>query len=297
VNLDGNPLTIYDNAVPQCNGTLAITDYDKDFTSWTVGANYSFTDTMSSYVRANRGGHFSDFDNGIRGSVTGETPPIQVVRNYEIGFKFQNEFLYADLSGYYRDFTGLQYQQTDRLGAPTGAKLFYGSESKGVNFIGALTLWDNFRFQAVANYLDGEYTDYDACVPFTNVVTGDGCARIEGQQLQRQPKLRYMLTPSYHFPFDWGGIDAQVTYTHVGDRTQDQSGLQQLGSYYTWDFALIANVGDNWQFALRGTNISDELALTESNSRIFGTAAGTNGVLLARPLEGSEINFQAKYLW
>lgn len=297
VNLDGNPLTIYDNAVPQCNGTLAITDYDEDFTSWTVGANYSFTDTMSSYVRANRGGHFADFDNGIRGSTTGNTPPIQVVRNYEIGFKFQNEFIYADISGYYRDFTGLQYQQTDRLGAPTGARLYYGSESKGLNFIGALTLWENFRFQAVANYLDGEYTDYDACVPFTNVVTGNGCARIEGQQLQRQPKLRYMLTPSYHFPFDWGGIDAQVTYTHIGDRTQDQSGLQELGSYYTWDFAVIANVGENWQFAVRGTNISDELGITETNSRIFGAAAGTGGVLLARPIEGSEINFQAKYLW
>lgn len=297
VNLDGNPLTIYDNAVPQCNGTLAITDYDEDFTSWTVGANYAFTDTMSSYVRVNRGGHFSDFDNGIRGSTTGNTPPIQVVRNYEVGFKFQNEFIYADISGYYRDFTGLQYQQTDRLGAPTGARLYYGSESKGLNFIGALTLWENFRFQVVANYLDGEYTDYDACVPFTNVVTGNGCARIEGQQLQRQPKLRYMLTPSYHFPFDWGGIDAQVTYTHIGDRTQDQSGLQELGSYYTWDFALIANVGENWQFSLRGTNISDELGITETNSRIFGAAAGTGGVLLARPIEGSEVNFQAKYLW
>ena len=297
VNLDGNPLTIYDNAVPQCNGTLAITDYDEDFTSWTVGANYSFTDTMSSYVRANRGGHFADFDNGIRGSTTGDTPPIQIVRNYEVGFKFQNEFIYADISAYFRDFTGLQYQQTDRLGAPTGAKLHYGSESKGLNFIGALTLWDNFRFEAVANYVDGEYTDYDACVPFTNVVTGDGCARIEGQQLQRQPELRYMLTPSYHFPFDWGGIDAQVTYTHIGDRTQDQSGLQELGSYETWDFAVIANVGENWQFSVRGTNISDELGITETNSRIFGAAAGTGGVLLARPIEGSEVNFQAKYLW
>ena len=77
----------------------------------------------------------------------------------------------------------------------------------------------------VANYLDGEYTDYDACFPFTNVVTGNGCAPIEGQQLQRQPKLRYMLTPSYRFPLGWGDIEAFVTYTHVGDHTQDQSGL------------------------------------------------------------------------
>jgi hypothetical protein len=297
VNLDGNPLTVYNNEVPVCDGTLDITDYDENFTSWTVGANYSFTDAMSTYVRVNRGGHFLDFDNGIRGSTTGNTPPVQVVRNYEIGFKFQNEFVYADLSGYFRDFTGLQYQQTDRTGAPTGARLLYGSESYGVNFIGAVTPIENFRFQVVANYVDGEYTDYDACFPFTNVVIGDGCAPIEGQQLQRQPELRYMLTPSYLVPFDWGDVEAFVTYTYVGDRTQDQSGLQELGDYYTWDFGVTARVGENWLFTLRGTNITDELGITESNSRIFGVAAGGGGVLLARPLEGSEVNFQAKYQW
>jgi outer membrane receptor protein involved in Fe transport len=165
-----------------------------------------------------------------------------------------------------------------------------------VNLIGALTP-GNFRFQVVANYLDGEYTDFDACFPYTNVVTGNGCAPIQGQQLQRQPKWRYMLTPSYHFPAPWGSVDAFVTYTYVGDHTQDQSGLQQLGTYNTWDAGITANVNEHWQFSLRGTNLSDELGLTESNSRIFGPAAGSGGVLLARPLEGSEVNFQARYLW
>ena len=297
VNLDGNPLTDYNNSVPVCNGTLAITDYDEDFTSWTVGANYSFTDSMAAYVRVNRGGHFLDFDNGIRGSTTGNTDPTQVVRNFEVGFKFENDLLYADISTYYRDFTGLAYTQTTSSGAPTGQRLFYGSESKGVNFIGWLNLIDNFRFRVIANYLDGEYTDFDACFPFTNVVTGNGCAPIEGQQLQRQPKVRYMLTPSYTLPLPWGDIQAYVSYTHVGDHTQDQSGLQQLGTYETWDFGIAANIGDNWQFNLRGTNVTDELGLTEANSRIFGTAAGTGGVILARPLEGSEISFQAKYRW
>jgi hypothetical protein len=149
----------------------------------------------------------------------------------------------------------------------------------------------------VANYLDGEYTDYDACVPYVNVVTGNGCARIEGQQLQRQPKLRYMLTPSYRMPFGDNEVQAYVTYTYVGDHTQDQSGLQQLGTYDLWDFGITASMGDNWQFSVRGTNLSNELGLTESNSRIFGPAADTGGVLLARPLEGREISFQAKYLW
>ncbi len=297
VPLDADPLTEYNNSVPRCNGTLAITDYDENFTSWTVGANYAFTDSMAVYGRVNRGGHFSDFDNGIRGSTTGNTPPIQVIRNYETGFKFENDLVYADISAYYRDFSGLAYQQTTANGAPTGARLFYGSESKGVNFIGWINPFDNFRFRVIANYLDGEYTDFDACFPFTNVVTGNGCAPIEGQQLQRQPKLRYMLTPSYTFILPWGDLSAYVSYTHVGDHTQDQAGLQELGSYETWDFGVTADVGENWQFSLRGTNVTDELGLTESNSRIFGVAAGAGGVLLARPLEGSEINFQAKYQW
>jgi outer membrane receptor protein involved in Fe transport len=297
VDLDSDPLTLYNNSVPVCNGTFATTDYDENYTSWTVGANYSFTDSMSAYARVNRGGHFLDFDNGIRGSTTGNTPPMQLVRNYETGFKFQNDLIYADISAYFRDFTGLQYQPTDGAGAPVGAPLFYGSESRGVNLIGALTPGENFRFQVVANFLDGEYTDYAACLPYNNVVTGPGCAPIEGEQLQRQPKLRYMLTPSYRMPLQWGDLEAYVTYTHVGDHTQDQSGLQQLGSYFTWDFGITANVGDNWQFALRGTNVTDELGLTESNSRIFGVAADSGGVLLARPLEGSEINMQAKYRW
>ncbi len=295
-DLDGDPLTLYNNVVGVCNGTFAVTDYDEDFTSWTVGANYSFTDSSSAYARVNRGGHFADFDNGIRGNVTGDTPPVQVIRNFEVGYKFQNDLVYADVSAYFRDFTGLLYTPTDDQGVQIpDLQLQYGSESKGVNFIGAITPGEHFRFQVVANWLDGEYTDYDACVPYSNVVTGPGCAVIEGKQLQRQPKLRYMLTPSYEFGWGSTELSAYVTYTHVGDHTQDQSALQQLGSYQTWDFGITADVNENWQLALRGTNVTDELGLTESNSRIFGAAAGAGGVLLARPLEGSEINFQAKY--
>ncbi len=297
VDLDGDPLTLYNNAVPVCNGTTATTDYDEDFTSWTVGANYSFTDSMSAYARVNRGGHFSDFDNGIRGNVTGSTAPIQVIKNYEVGFKFQNELVYADISAYFRDFTGLLYQPTDGAGVPVGDQLIYGSESNGVNFIGALTPGEHFKFQVVANYLDGEYTDYDACFPYSNVVTGPGCAPVEGQQLQRQPKLRYMLTPSYRTNVGFADLEAFVTFTHVGDHTQDQSGLQQLGKYETWDAGIIAEINDSWQAEIRGTNLSNELGLTEANSRIFGAAAGEGGVLLARPIEGREVNFMVRYRW
>jgi outer membrane receptor protein involved in Fe transport len=294
-NLDGNLLTLYNNNVPVCNGTYSTTSYNKTHTSWTVGVNYRLADNMSVYARANKGAHFGDFDNALRGNTTGNTPPLQKIQNFEAGFKYQSDVVYADVSVYHKQFSGLPYQPTDGNGVPVGSPLLYGSDSKGINLIGAITPVDNLKLQLVANYLDGHYSHYSACIPYVNQVTGNGCAFIDGKQLQRQPKFRFMFTPSYRIPFGWGDLTAFVTYTHVGPHTQDQSGLQQLGTYDTWDFGVIANVEQNWQLRLQGTNMTNELGLTESNSRIFGSAAGSNGVILARPLEGREVNFQVKY--
>lgn len=297
VDLDHNPLTLYNNSVPVCNGTFSRTDYNKTHTSWTVGANYELADNMSVYVRANKGVHFGDFDNALRGNTTGNTPPLQKIQNFEGGFKYQSKLVYADISVYHKQFDGLPYQPTDAAGAPVGSPLLYGSDSKGINLSGALSPIENLKLMLVANYLDGHYSHYAACIPYTNQVSGNGCAVINGVQLQRQPKFRYMFTPSYTLPFAWGDVTAFVTYTHVGSHTQDQSGLQQLGTYSTWDFGVIANIQKNWQLRLQGTNMTNELGLTESNSRIFGNAAGSNGVILARPLEGREVNFQVKYVF
>ncbi|MBN8884645.1 MAG: TonB-dependent receptor [Rudaea sp.] len=295
-DLDGNPYTLYDNLVPSCNGTFTRTDYDKTHPAFSVGANYEIADNMSAYARATKGPHFGDFDNTLRGNATGNTPPVQKLQSFEIGYKFQNEWIFADISAYHRQFSGLTYQPTTQSGVPTGPTSVYGSDSKGVNVTGYVSPFENFRVDFTGNYQDGKYSHYNACQTYTDVNTGEQlCAVINGVQLQRQPKVRFFLTPNYRIPFEWGSLMAFVTYTHVGDHTQDLSGLQQLGSYNTWDFGVVANVGKNWEFRMQGTNLTNELGLTESNSRFFGNTAGVDGTILARPLEGREINVQAKY--
>ncbi|HEU4624685.1 MAG TPA: TonB-dependent receptor [Steroidobacteraceae bacterium] len=295
-NIDGNPLTLYDNAVDTCDGTFAVTDYSPSHGSWTAGVNYTLLENMSVYARYNEGVHFSDFDNGIRGSTSDAPPPLATVSNREIGWKWQTSWIYADISAYRKVFNGIPYTPSNGLGVPlTGQRFFYGADSKGVNVNLAVTPIKNLTVQFVGNYLDGRYTHYDACVPYVNFVVGNGCARIEGQMLQRQPKIRFAVQPSYTQPMPWGDMNVFVTYSHVGKHTQDQSGLQQLGTYDTLDFGISANVGDNWQFRIQGTNVTNELGLTESNSRIFGPAAGAGGVILARPLEGREVNGQVVY--
>jgi outer membrane receptor protein involved in Fe transport len=303
LDFDGNPLTLYNNSLGRCNGTFTTTSYNPTRVPWTVGANFEITDHMSVYARVNRGYHYLDFDNGLRPDTGNKVNtyqqnklPTQAVENQEVGFKYQDSLVFADITVYHRAFTGLPYRPTDPTGTPFGEIQNYGSDSKGVNFNVVVSPIPHAKVAVIGNYLDGIYTGFFACFPFINTVTGvTGCQPIDGKQLQRQPKFRVAIQPSYTIPFDWGDITPYVTYTHVGNHTQDQSGLQQLGSYDLLDFGVTANYGENWALSVRGTNVTDELGLTESNSRIFGTAAGGGGVILARPLEGREVNVELRY--
>ena len=300
--IDADPLTLYDNSVPICNGTFARTDYDKTHPAFTLGVNYEIADNQSAYGRATKGPHFGDFDNAMRGFTTGNTAPVQKFQGFEIGYKYQNDFVFADVSFYHRQFSGLSYQPTDGTGAvavdANGKQLppsIYGSDSKGVNVSATLTPVENLKIGFVGNIMDGHYSHYAACIKSTDINGVATCTPINGVQLQRQPKNRFAVTPSYRLPFEWGDVTAFVTYTHVGDHTQDISGLQHLGTFHTLDFGVVANVGRHWELRAQGTNLTNSLGLTESNSRFFGSSLGLDGTVLARPLEGREINVQAKY--
>jgi len=103
------------------------------------------------------------------------------------------------------------------------------------------------------------------------------------------------VTPSYTAPWNTGDVTAFVTYEYVGQRYEDITGLQPLGTYYMLSAGIVANVGRNWQFRVQGTNLTNQIGLTEGNARKTGQASGIGGVLLARPIEGQEINFTAYY--
>ncbi len=78
VNLDGNPLTLYNNSAVQLNGTYRRIRYDETQFSWTGGATYFLTPRLSVFGRVNSGYKFPQFDN-LRGGQSN----IQTVDQYE----------------------------------------------------------------------------------------------------------------------------------------------------------------------------------------------------------------------
>jgi hypothetical protein len=113
-------------------------------------------------------------------------------------------------------------------------------------------------------------------------------------QLQRQPKFQFRLQPSYDFPTSWGDLKAWITYEYVGDRYGDLIQQQPLGNYYDLAFGVQANVGPHWSYSVQGTNITNQIGITEGNARLFGFAS-SGGVILARSIWGRQIWGQVKY--
>ena len=293
----GTGFDLWDNAVPICNGTWDYEHYVRTRPTFTGGVNYDFTKSMSAYIRLNNGVHYNDFDNGVRGAG-GKFQPLQIVHNYEVGYKWQTRYWYVDMDFYHRVFTGLNAEATNAAGVGIpGDFVTYGAKTNGIDLDGYVGPFAGFTLRVVAGWENGHYENADTCYPYTNILGQQLCGPISGAPIQRQPEIRVDVTPSYSIAVPWGDVEAWLTVEHEGQRYEDQSGLQPLGTGTLVSAGILSDIGNHWDLRVQGTNLTNTILLTEGNARKFGVATGIGGVLLGRPYEGREVNVTAEYKW
>lgn len=277
VDLDGDPDTLYNNNVSVLDGTNRRIDFDDDQWSWTAGLNWRLSDAASVFGRVNSGFFFPQFDNLRDGQDV-----TQQVDQYEVGLKSGNDWFDLYLTAFYNEFDGLQFQvfaDTDGDGIPENVTSVGGSRAYGLEFEGALRPFENFEVALTGNWVDAKYREFGAN---------------SGNEVRRQPRLQYRITPSYYVPGGWGDLKFYLTYTHVGERYSDPENAQRIPSYDTLDAGIAAYVGSQWEFRLTGTNLTDEIGLTEANPRVIGGAI-TDDVFLGRPIFGRAWELSALY--
>ena len=280
MDTDANPLTVYNNGTSMPTGTNTRLSRDDSVSSFTAGGIYKFSKDVSVFARANTGHTFIFFDDmrnaGSQAALNDRNGvPTPKVTQYEVGFKTASEFYSAYINAFYTDFTGISFQQIT-----TGAVLnsVSGSRGKGVEFEVALRPVTNLQLSLTGNWQESTYRDNPA---------------IEGKDVQRQPKLQYRFSPSYRIPLGDNVLKLYGTYSYIGDRWADQTNLSYLPSYKTVDAGILATVGQHWEFRLAGTNLGNELGLTEGNSRLTG--AQSSGPINARPIFGRAVEASVLY--
>ncbi|HET9109027.1 MAG TPA: TonB-dependent receptor [Steroidobacteraceae bacterium] len=305
----GTQYDLWDNAVELPNGTWSHGHENNTMPTYSVGANYEFNNHMSAYVRVNNGVLFENFDdvrcnvyNGSNGCPN--RTPLQTVRNYEFGFKIQNRWTYIDASVYRKTFKGIAYTPTNIDSVPIGPASTYGSTSTGVRLVGTVTPFANSENDALSNFRigingiweDAYYTGFAGCYTYTDINNQTVCGTINGKQLARLPKFQIRVTPSDTQSFNWGTLTEQLTYEHIGLRYQDNTGLTPLPAYYDLAAGIDAMIGDHFELRVLGSNLTNQLGLTEGNAR-FGGNTVQNNVGFGRSIVGREVNVTAKYYW
>ncbi|MTV38916.1 TonB-dependent receptor [Duganella radicis] len=269
---DNNPLTVYNNGTSMPNGSNTYLTRTDSANSFTIGGNYKLARDTSVFVRANRGHTFISFDD-LRGAGTqanvndSNLLPTPKVSQYEIGFKTASQLYTAYINAFHTEFDGIAFSQV--LSNGQELRSISGSKGNGVEFELAVRPIENLQLQLTGDYQKSEYRDNPATA---------------GKTVQRQPKLQFRFTPTYRIPFgDGNAAKLYATYTSIGERWADQANQQYLPSYRTIDAGVLFSFGDKIEVRLAGTNLNNELGLTEGNSRL---TTGNVGPINARPLFG-----------
>lgn len=283
VNLDGNPLTLYDNSVTVLGAPRSIS-YRNDAWSWTAGVNYDFSREIGLFARYSRGNSFPQFDNLREASAiniadkTGLAATAKV-DTYEGGIKLSTGIANLYATVFHNKFDGLA---TTTLINNVPVSSNGGAKATGVELEGALRPTSWFSITAAGTYLDATYRDF---------FTGNGAIDNTGNRVQRQPKWAWRVTPA--IDVDVGSLRPSLfaTLQYTGDRFSDPENLQTLPNFYQLDAGISVTLNERVRLQVTGNNLTDEIGLTEGNPRIIG-GQGT-GAILARPILGRSFRFSA----
>lgn len=247
-------------------------NYNWSFTSYSFGANYTFTRDLSAFARYSRGGSAGAdrelWANGLvtpSGSFVSGGSPVAETRQAELGVKTIERHLVPGQLEFYA--TLFQARASEVSNDPTLA-------AKGMPTVFAA----NYKATGVELESAYRYGNFDLRVGATythsrNVDTG--------KIPQRTPDWMYQITPTYSLlnrRLTFGGAVIGVTRSYAGnDNTLVQPGYTYLNAFVGYELSkgLNLSIGVN--------NLFDTIGITEVDS---GRSGPGGNVINARSITG-----------
>lgn len=233
---------------------------DEDKVSYTAAANWNFTDDMGVFVRINDGHKYPDFDayRDFRGDFNLGSDLIIDVTQYEVGYKLSRDTYSLYATGFANKTKGQPFCDVGGAVCERLETEAIGVEIDGNMLLGNLVL------------------DLNATIQEPEITTA---GPDKGNQVQRQPTHQLRLTPSYLLDFA-NGVSASIygTWTLVSDRYGDNANTNELKGYDKFDVGVLIDIND-LSVQVSVDNLTDELALTESDPRAVGASANGRYIL------------------
>ncbi|HQF47917.1 MAG TPA: TonB-dependent receptor [Flavobacterium alvei] len=258
-------------AVNTANETAV--NYDYDYVSYTLGANYLLTAKQSLFARYSKGAAakadrilFSGLDY-LDGS---KINALDFLTQAELGYKlkFPKGYAYA---------TAFHSKTDEQAGyeASTNSFIKNNYKSYGLEIESSYNVMDNFNLKGAFTYTKAEIT------------SGDN----DGNEPRRQPKLMYNLMPTYNFSSNKN----TVGLSFIGQTkayAQDSNQLVMNGFVIVNAFVEVG-ITKGLSVNLSGNNLFDTLAITESEEG--NITDNTVNYVRARPMPGRSLSMALSY--
>ena len=298
INLGQSPSFADDNAI---SGTGVFDALDRHFDGWsgTIAVNYQFEPDLGVFARYTRAFRLPSLGDFIT-NPTNTAPRTQKFDLAEAGFKIERGMFSAYLTAFYSGFDSQGFSET-RYDQATNSYIsftqFAASRAYGFELEGMVRPTEVFDVSFNATVEDPTVQDFifnqrvtkvaGACPLATDTATaGADCLRpidFSGNQQTRTPKVTARVTPGVNL-LD-GRLRAQVEIQYYGKRFSDLANTLTIPDYTLVNAQVRFNMNDHLSFYVYGTNLTNEIGLTEGNPRAGQFISGEAGAkyYLARP--------------
>lgn len=258
--------------------------HSKSFTetAWSIGFNYTFNDDLAMF------GRYADafemprlMEHGFNIGAGEEATFNKVgkLKFYELGARYSGENFGASATLFQTVFEDLTERGiTDINNVASNVNM--DTETTGVEFEAVWQPNSVFSLELSGVMQDPKMVNLP-----------DQYSNRENNQIKRTPKTQVRLIPTVDF--DWG--DAFIIVHHVGDRYADGNNEFSLPDYTTFDAGVNYNITENFLFTLKGTNLTNEVGLTEGNPRSVNDVQAGYTNFFARPVLGRTYTFSLTY--
>lgn len=256
------------------NGTPSPVNYDVNYVSWSIGANYRLSDDAAVFGRASRGGR-ANADRLLFGVVLPDgsvrkDDAIDYVEQYELGVKYRSGGFGLFVTGFYAKTQEQNFEATTQR--------FFDRDYRAVGVeLEAAYRSGIFDLRAGATWTDAEIAK-DAITPAN-----------EGNTPRRQANLIYQVTPA----LDFG--QARVGFNVVGTtKAYAQDNNQLIFPGYTQVNAFVNfRPVENVELSLNANNLFNVTGITEAEEGSIVT--GANNYLRARSINGRTISASIRF--
>ncbi len=289
----GNPQTLADDNVGGPSGIVDNRSEHFSGTAWTLGANHDFSNQFGAFARYTSSFRTPTFGNIYLGET--QAPVINSkVKEIEIGTKHRYRNFSAFVTAFWNRFDPLEVSTLtrDASGDLVNTRFTSETENYGVELEGSWHPNPVFELFGNVTLQNPKYKNLSA------LGAGQPISGVEGNQVRRIPRILASITPTMNFIAFGHRGKAYATISHQGQRYVDSNNSTKLPSYTTLDAGLIYDLSPNLRFQLMGSNLTNEIGLTEGNPRTDLLAGqGTSTAIYARPIFGRAIRMSLTYNW